>query len=159
MLRARVLRSVLLLGLGCGIGAVSGWPPSAVAMEESDRLWTVGVRAFQDGLYPLAQRVLERLIERYPTDRRMPEATLLLGKTRFSQKSFPAALKAFRQAAGFSPVLGRPGEARFWEAETLFRLDRYAEARDGYDQLLTDAPSSPFAPDALYGRAWTNREL
>ncbi|PYO58943.1 MAG: hypothetical protein DMD83_01410 [Candidatus Rokuibacteriota bacterium] len=157
--RGRVLCSVLLLGLGCGVGALTGWPPAAVALDESDRLWTVGEQAFQDRLYPLARRMLERLIERHPTDRRIPDATLLLGKARFSQKAFQAALEAFRQAESFSPMPGRPGEARFWEAETLFRMDRYPEARDVYDQVLNDAPASPFVPDALYGRAWSNREL
>jgi TolA-binding protein len=128
-------------------------------MEESDRLWTVGEHAAQDKLYPLARRELERLIERYPTDRRIPDATLLLGQVRFSQKAFQAALEKFRRAQSFSPPPGKPGEARFWEAETLFRMDRYADARDAYDQVLTDAPASPFVPDALYGRAWSNREL
>ncbi len=159
MVRARVLCSVLLLGLGCAAGVLSGPAPAAVAMEESDRLWTVGEHAFQDGLYPLARRALERLIERYPREERIPDATLLLGKARFSQKAFPAALEAFRQAESFSPAPGRPGEARFWEAETLFRMDRYSEARDAYDQVLGETPPSPFVPDALYGRAWCNREL
>ena len=128
-------------------------------MDESERLWMVGEQAFQDKLYPLARRMLERLIERHPMDRRIPDATLLLGKARFSQKAFQAALEAFRQAESISPMPGRPGEARFWEAETLFRMDRYPEARDVYDQVLNDTPTSPFMPDALYGRAWSNREL
>jgi TolA-binding protein len=127
-------------------------------MDESERLWTVGEHAFQDGLYPLAGRMLERLINRHPKDRRVPEASLLLGKARFSQKAFPAALAAFRQALSALPNAGRPGEARFWEGETLFRMARYAEARDAYDRVLQDQ-SSPFAAEALYGRAWSNREL
>jgi hypothetical protein len=53
------------------------------------------------------------------------------------------ALDAFRQARGFAPQPGRPGEVRFWEAETLFRLDRYAEARDGYDRILAEDSTSP----------------
>jgi len=159
MARARVLCSMFLLGLGCGLGATSGWPTAAVAIEESDRLWMVAQHAFEDGLYPLAGRMLERLIERYPADRRIPDATLLLGKARFSQKAYQAALETFRQAESFSPQPGRPGEGRFWEAEALFRMDRFAEARDAYEQVLGESQASPFVPDALYGRAWTNREL
>ncbi len=159
MARARVLCSVLLLGLGCGGVALSGLPSAAVAMEESDRLWTVGEHAFQDGLYPLAHRTLQRFIERHPTDRRVPDAALLLGKARFSQKAFPQALEAFTRAQGFAPPPGRPGEARFWQGETLFRMERYAEAHDAYDKVLTENPTSPFAPDALYGRAWSNLDL
>src|SRR5437899_487360 len=135
---------VRLLVLGCGVGALSGRLAAAAGIEESDRLWTVGEQAFQDKLYPLARRVMERLIERHPTDRRIPDATLLLGKARFSQKAFQPALEAFRQAESISPMPGRPGEARFWAAETLFRMDRYPEARDAYDQVLSDTPTSPF---------------
>jgi cellulose synthase operon protein C len=156
---ARLLFCVVLLGLDVGGLALLGSASTAVAMEESDRLWTVGEHAFQDGLYPLARRMLERLIERHPSDRRVPDASLLLGKARLSQKDFPKALDAFRQAQGFAPQPGRPGEVRFWEAETLFRLDRYAEARDAYDKILTEDSTSPFAPDALYGRGWSDLQL
>ncbi|HEV8440742.1 MAG TPA: tetratricopeptide repeat protein [Methylomirabilota bacterium] len=150
---------MLLVAAGCGLAALWGWPVAAVAIEESDRLWTVGEHAFQDGLYPLARRTLARFIERYPADRRVPEASLLLGKAYLSEKAYQPALEALRQAQRQSPPPGRAGEARFWEAETLFRMGRYAEARDAYEQVLTDEPASPFAADALYGRAWSNREL
>src|SRR5262245_42313866 len=96
MARARLLCSVLLLGLG---GGILGWPSCAVALEESDRLWTVGSHAVDDGLYPLALRSLERFVQRYPNDPRAPEATLLIGKARFGQKAYPGALEAFRDAA------------------------------------------------------------
>ena len=160
MAGARLLCSVLLLlSLGSGFLALATWPTTAVAIEEADRLWMVGDQAFGDKLYGVSQRALERFIDQYPTDRRIPDAKLLLGKARFSQKAFPAALEAFRQAAGASPAPGKPGEARFWEGETLFRMEKYSDARDTYNQVLTDASASPFAADALYGRAWCNREL
>src|SRR5258707_657164 len=67
-------------------------------------------------------------------------------------------------AAGplLAALLGCPGPpdgARFWEGETLFRMKRYPEARAIYDRILTDNPSSPSAPDAVYGLAWVNLEL
>ena len=159
MRRARILCSVLLLSLAFALGVPPGCLDSALAMEEPDRLWTVGQQAFSDGLYPLSRRMLERFIERYPTDRRILDATLLLGKARYSQKAFPLALDAFRQAESFTPPPGRPGEVRFWEAETLFRMERFSEARDVYDLVLSGDPTSPLVPDAIYGRAWCNREL
>ena len=66
----------------------------------STKLAALSTKCDELGLKEQAEITRGWLIERYPTDRRMPEATLILGKTRFSQKSFPAALKAFRQAAG-----------------------------------------------------------
>jgi len=155
------LRVYLTLSLAAGplLAALLGWPGPALAVSEPERLWTVGDRAFQDGLFAQSRRMLERLLERYPSDSRAPDATLLLGKARLSQGQHEAALQAFRQAQTFSPVPGRPDEARFWEGETLFRMKRYPEARAIYDRILTDNPSSPSAPDAVYGLAWVNLEL
>jgi len=141
------------------LGALVAWPSLALAVGEPERLWTVGDRAFQDGLYGVSRRMLERLVERYPTDGRVPDATLLLGKVRLSQGQHEAALQAFRQAQGFSPPPGRPDEARFWEGETLFRMKRFPEARAIYDRILAESPNSPSAPDAVYGLAWVNVEL
>src|SRR6202022_1002134 len=155
------LRVYLTLGFALGpvLAALLGWPGSALAVSESERLWTVGDRAFQDGLVAQSRRMLERLLERYPSDARAPEATLLPGKARLSQGQPEAALQAFRQAQTFSPVPGRPDEARFWEGELLFRLKRYPEARAVYDKILTDTPNSPSAPDAASALAWVNLEL
>lgn len=97
--------SVLLLSLGSGLLALATWPATAVAIDEADRLWMVGDQAFEDKLYSVSRRALERFIDRYPTDKRIPEATLLLGKARFSQKAFPGALEAFKQAGDLRPCL------------------------------------------------------
>ncbi len=134
-------------------------PPAALALDEAERLWLVGSRAFDDGLYALSTRTLERLVDRFPADAHVGEATLLLGKSRLSQKAFQPALDAFRRAQSLSPPPGRPGEARFWEAEALFRLKRYPDAHDLYERVLREHETSPIAPDALYGLAWTDLEL
>lgn len=141
------------------LGVLVAWPSLALAVGEPERLWTVGDRAFQDGLYGVSRRMLERLVERYPTDGRIPDATLLLGKVRLAQGQHEPALQAFRQAQTLSPPPGRPDEARFWEGETLFRMKRFPEARAIYDRILAENPTSPSAPDAVYGLAWVNLEL
>jgi TolA-binding protein len=141
------------------LAALFGLSGPALALEEADRLWLVGEQAFQDKLYTVAGRTLARLIERYPQDRRAPEATLLLGKARLSHGALGPALDAFRRAQAFVPPPGKPEEARFWEAETLSRMKRHAEARAVYDRLVAENAASPFAADALYGLGWTELEL
>jgi TolA-binding protein len=131
----------------------------ASALEEPDRLWLVGEKAFADGLFPLARRVLERFVTQYPNDRRLADAVLLLGKTRLAQGDADAALESLRRAQTFSPAPGRPLEARFWEAEALFQLKRYADARAAYDDVLRADAASPLGPDALYGVAWSELEM
>lgn len=146
---------VLLVVLGC---AALDSPPAS-ALEERERLLLVGERAFEDGLHALSRTVLERFLERFPSDARAPEATLLLGKARLALGASDAALEAFRRAQGFSPAPGKPEEARFWEGETLFRMRRFEDARAVYDRLLADNAASPLAPDALYGLGWAQLEL
>ncbi len=129
------------------------------ALDEADRLWLVGERAFADGLHALARRTLERFVERHPRDQRVPDAVLLLGRARLSLGDTAAALEAFRRAQTIQPPPGRPLEVRFWEAEALFRLRRFAEARTAYDAVISADAASPLAPHALYGFAWTEQEL
>lgn len=161
MMRA-LARCLLLLLISTaswnGVAGVSA-PRLAYALDEAERLWTVGSRAFEDGLYDLSIRVLGRLVDQYPADRRAGEASLLLGQARLSQKQYQPALDAFRRAQGLTPPPGQPGEPRFWEAETLFRMKRFADARDLYERVIGDNPSSPIAADALYGLAWSDLEL
>ena len=131
----------------------------ALALDDADRLWLVGERSFADGLYPVARRALERFVAQYPKDSRLPEAVLLLGKARLRGGDADGALEAFKRAQTLSPAPGRPQESRFWEAEALFRLKRFAEARGAYDAVVRTDATSPFAPDALYGRAWCDLEM
>lgn len=130
----------------------------AAALEDADRLWLVGERSFADALYPVARRALERFVAQYPKDPRLPEAVLLLGKARLRAGDADAALESFKRAQTLSPAPGRPQEARFWEAEALFRLKRFADARSVYDDVVRTDAASPFAADALYGRAWSDLE-
>src|SRR5437879_4568110 len=131
----------------------------AAAIEEADRLWLVGERAFADGLYPASRRALERFVAQYPKDARLPEAVLLLGKARLQAGDTQAALEAFKRAEALTPPPGRPQESQFWEAEALFRLKRFADARAAYDAVMRADAAGPLAPDALYGRSWSDPEL
>lgn len=133
--------------------------PAVPALDEAERLWLVGERAFEDRLYGLARRVLERFVDRFPGDRRAPQAWLLLGRARLALGDAESALPALRRAQSVQPPPGRPLEARFWEAEALLRLRRFAEARDAYEEVLRADSTSPFGPDALYGLAWARQEL
>jgi len=134
-------------------------PPPAAALDEGERLWLVGERSFADGLYPVARRVLERFVADHPADARRPAALLLLGKARLALGDVESALEAFRRAAPPDGAGGPALEAKFWEAETLFRLQRHAEARAAYDAVLRGDAASPHAPEALYGLAWSELEL
>ncbi len=148
----------VVAGFALVLLAVSLVSPAA-AIEEADRLWLVGERAFADGLYPAARRALERFAAQYPKDARLPEAVLLLGKARLQTGDAAAAVEAFKRAEALTPPPGRPQESQFWEAEALFRLKRFADARAAYDAVMRADAAGPLAPDALYGRSWSDLEL
>jgi|GEM_PF-1038226 len=131
----------------------------ARALEEADRLWLVGERAAADGVHVIARRALEQLVERFPGDARRARALLLLGRARLALGDAEGALDAFRRAQTATPPLPQPLEATFWEGEALFRLKRYAEAAQAFDAVVRTDAAAPFAPDALYGLAWSQLEL
>ena len=155
MAHVRVIAGLLLAGL-VALLAPAG---PALALDEPDRLFLVGEKAFEDRLYPLARRMLERFVEKFPTDKRVGDATLLLGKTRLSQRAPDPALEAFKKALAMTPVPGKPQEALFWEAETLYRMKRFNDARTAYTRVTEVEPPSPLLPEALYGLGWTDLEL
>src|SRR5919109_570806 len=81
------------------------------------------------------RRPRERLVAEYPTDARAGSSLLLLGRARFALGDAESALEAFRRAQAALPS-AQSLEAKFWEAETLFRLRRFAEARAAYDEVV-----------------------
>src|SRR3989449_11135549 len=132
--------------------------PPARALDEPERLRLVGERTFADGLYPIARRVLERLVADYPKDDRIGDALFLLGRARFALGDTESALEAFRRAQAATPPPASL-EAKFWEADTLFRLRRFAGAHAAYDVVVKNDAAAPHAPDAAYGLAWSDLEL
>jgi TolA-binding protein len=150
LLSISALASILLAGL-------PGSP--ALALDEADRLWLVGERAFADGLHPVARRALDRFVVEYPSDTRAAPAMLLLGRSRLALGEPEKALDAFRRVRAVASLPAQQVEARFWEAESLYRLKQFAAARAAYDDVLSKDAASPLAPEALYGLGLCELEL
>src|SRR3989442_14646052 len=88
LLSISALASILLAGLSAA---------PALALNEADRLWLVGERAFADGLHPIARRALERFVVEYPNDTRIAPAMLILGRTRLLLGQAEKALQILRR--------------------------------------------------------------
>jgi len=149
---AMVMALAALLVLVIAVAPVS-------ALDEADRLFMVGERALADRFYPVARRTLERFVAQYPNDRRLPRATMMLGKARLNLNDPQSALEAFTRAPSGLTAPAELLEAKLWQAEALFRLKRFAEARTAYDEVVRTDAASPLAPDALYGVARSDLEL
>ncbi len=129
------------------------------ALDEADRLFMVGERALADRFYPVARRALERFVAQFPKDPRNARALLLLGQARLALNDAQSALEALTRADSALTTPADKLETRFWQAEALFRLKRFAEAKPAYDEVFRTDAASPRAPEALYGFAWTELEL
>ncbi|HEV8307770.1 MAG TPA: tetratricopeptide repeat protein [Methylomirabilota bacterium] len=150
-----ILGALLALGLVVGAGRTAGG-----AVSEADRLWVVGVQAFEDGLYDLTYRELGRFVEMVPAaDPRRGDAIFLRGKAAFALGRYTEALRDFQGAQTVPLQVIAAGEPLFWEAEALFRLRRFEDARDRYSLFLRNHPGAPYAADALYARAFSELEL
>src|SRR5213594_2372975 len=150
LLSISALASILLAGL----------PASpALALDEADRLWLVGERAFADGLHPIARRALDRFVVEYPNDTRIAPAMLLLGRSRLALGEPEKSLDAFRRLRAIATLPAQQLEGRFWEAESLYRLKQFAAARAAYDDVIGKDAASPLAPEALYGLGLCELEL
>jgi len=129
------------------------------ALEEADRLFLVGERAMADRFFPVARRALERFAVQFPDDARQPRALLMLGKARLQLNDPESALEALTRAQSSLTAAAEVQEVKFWQAEALFRLKRFAEARTAYDEIARNDAGGPLAPDAFYGLAWSELEL
>lgn len=150
LLSISALASILLAGLPAA---------PAFALNEADRLWLVGERAFADGLQPIARRALERFVVEYPNDPRIAPAMLLLGRTRLVLGEPEKALEAFRRLRAVATLPAQQLEGRFWEAESLYRLKQYAAARSAYEDVIGKDAASALAPEAVYGVGLCDLEL
>ncbi|PYN35517.1 MAG: hypothetical protein DME01_11275 [Candidatus Rokuibacteriota bacterium] len=139
---------------------LAGFPASrALALDEADRLWLVGERAFADGLHPIARRTLDRFVVEYPKDTRVAPAMLLLGRSRLALGEPEKALDAFRRLRAIATLPAQQLEGRFWEAESLYRLRQFAAARAAYDDVIGKDAASPLAAEAMYGLGLCDLEL
>src|SRR5262249_58049965 len=76
-----------------GLVAIVAPAPPAHALDEADRVYLVGGKAFEDRLYPLSRRMLERFLGKFPSDPREGTDTLLLGLAQLpAGTAVPAAL-------------------------------------------------------------------
>jgi tetratricopeptide (TPR) repeat protein len=162
--RARAGRPALLIALAAAAalacagpgGAVRSGPPPApaapadelrpedrdLADKNDEELWTLGRAALQAGDHERAAAAFGRLADRFPSSRHRAAALWDAGVSLRALERWDAARVRFRELAeGF----GGPDaeEARFMEAEALYRLGRHAEARALLDALAARPDLDP----------------
>src|SRR5262249_38649950 len=85
--------------------------------------------------------------------------SLECGRARFQRGDFEDAAKALDNAVRKGTERELVREARYWQAETLWRLDRIEQADWLFRQVAQEAPGQDLGIWALHGSGWTALRL
>lgn len=131
---------------------------SAQVQPSEDELFTLGTRAFNDGLYDLTKITLTKLIELYPQSSKVQEARYLIAKSNMAMGNRDKAIEEFSKIDSKILSGDKKTEAELWHAESLFKKGKYTEASKIYSSIYNENPQSSLADQALYGVAFSEME-
>lgn len=119
-----------------------GTPTSTFSKNpiDADQLILVGVGAFRDGFYDVAEDHLSSFVKDFPTHRSVYEASYLLGKTYYANGKYREAKEVFRRIVRDNKKFDNLDHALFWAAETDLRLGDGREARNTFLSLTQKYP-------------------
>ncbi|HEU5395295.1 MAG TPA: outer membrane protein assembly factor BamD, partial [Candidatus Methylomirabilis sp.] len=111
---------------------------------------------FQRGRYAEAREKLQALLNQYPGSVLAPEARLGVARTYFEERFYNEARSEYQKFLQLHPAHERLDEALYHIALSAYhqmeRVDRdqtmTRRAVQGFQQLLTEVPDSPYAPEA-----------
>lgn len=90
---------------------------------------------------------------------RIAAESLECGRARLSKGEYEEAARALDQAVRNSPEREFLTEARYWHAETLYRLERFEQADWAFRQVLQDPARGEFGSWAQHGTGWSALRL
>ena len=90
---------------------------------------------------------------------RIASESLECGRARFVKGEFEDAARALEQAIRAGNNADVLVEARYWQAETTYRLGRFDEADRLFRQVVADRGAADLAPWALHSSGWTALRL
>ncbi|MBM3275774.1 MAG: tetratricopeptide repeat protein, partial [Candidatus Sericytochromatia bacterium] len=137
------------------------WCRRLIGDYPTGRLATPGLWLLAES--QLASGAISDAIESYGRLAKLPESLSFLegrgdrvmyklGLAYFKSGDLQSAEAAFRQVRPAVKAVG--GEARFWRAETLYRLGRHGEAADLFEEVIARYPDAGKTAEAAYGLGW-----
>jgi TolA-binding protein len=115
-------------------------PLRSATLGDDEQLLRVGVGAYRDGLYEVAENHLTNFIKNYPNDKRVHDASYLLGKTLWSQGKWKEAKTTFSRIVVENPKFDTMDYVLFWMADIEMRSGSAAEARKVLLSLVRGFP-------------------
>ena len=99
-------------------------------------------------LYDKSFQEYKLVYDRYPDSGRVGEAVAKMANYYYQQKDYARAIDVFESVLKSQPDAKYLDVILFNYGRCLYRMDRKAEARKRFDQLIGDYPESPLAGDA-----------
>ena len=116
-----------------------------------DAMYGLALLLHQQGAYADAGEVLDRMLDRYPTDAGVPNARLLRGRVWFDMKKYGRAFELFEQLSTGPAELR--DDAAYWMAKCELRQDDAAGAAQRLRRALSQFRTSELAPEMTYDYA------
>jgi TolA-binding protein len=114
---------------------------------EEQALAAAGTPA-QAGLYDRSFAEYKRVFEEFPNSGRVGEAVAKMANYYYDQKDYARAVDVFETVMRNHPDAKFLDVILFNYGRCLYRMDRPADARKMFGQLIADFPDSPLAKDA-----------
>ncbi len=147
--RTFLIPSLLVL-LFVLIRLLDALPVSARTLSEDEQLIHVGVGAFQDGVYDIAERQFSLLVKDFPNHSKLNDVLYLLGKTLLSQGKLKEASGVFSRIVHENRSVDSMDYVLFWLAQTEMRLGNPEATRKWLLLLTRNHPKFEYMDYACY---------
>ncbi|OGP90914.1 MAG: hypothetical protein A2157_05590 [Deltaproteobacteria bacterium RBG_16_47_11] len=119
-------------------------------LNEDEQLIHVGIGAFQDGLYDIAQKQFSLFLKDFPHHGKVHEVSYLLGKTLLLQEKWKEAKNVFSRIIQENRNFDSVDYVLFWLAQTEMKLGNLEMSRRWLLSLVKNYPKFEWMDYAYY---------
>jgi TolA-binding protein len=129
----------------------------AGAQTPETRAFEAAARAFEDGVFDLAEKEFAAFIQTFPASPRVTEAILYRARAALRQQQARAATDLLTTNAARAGALA--DQYQYWLAEAHRQSTNYQAAAQGFAKLVREFPNSTRLLEASYGEALARFKL
>ncbi|MCJ7664050.1 MAG: outer membrane protein assembly factor BamD, partial [Desulfobacterales bacterium] len=122
-------------------------PSSGSSPQE---LLLVGIGAFTEGFYQVAEAQFRSFLRTYPHHIHVQQVMYLLGKALYEQKKFVEAKGVFVELLASQKTLRESDAVYFWLSRSCEKLDDQSSAQSNLLTVVTKYPQSPWYGPSLF---------
>ncbi len=118
--------------------------------SEDEKLIKVGVGAFQDGFFDIAEKQFSQFLQDYSDHPKWPDISYLLGKTLYYREKLKESRAQFLKILNESKSFEFTGHVLFWLAQIEFRFGNTEGARRYFLSILNRYPKFEYLDQVYY---------